>query len=98
MEQILLQGISLTEFKQILIETVVEKFNVVPVQSKVQSTQKYLSRIEVAKLLKISLPTLNEWTKLGYVQSYRIGKRVLYKIDEIEDSLTEVENLKYRRG
>lgn len=98
MEQILLQGISLQEFKEILIETVEQKFNVLPVQSKVQSKRKYLSRIEVAELLQVSLPTLNEWTKLGYVQSYRIGNRVFYKAEEIERSLIKVSNLKYKRG
>lgn len=98
MQQILLQGISLDEFKELLVETVAEEFKVSEVQSKVQSNQKYLSRIEVAKLLKISLPTLNEWSKLGHLQSYRIGNRVLYKADEIEESLRTVVNLKYKRG
>ena len=36
-----------------------------------------LSRCEVSQLLKISLPTLNEWTKLGWLQSYKIGCLVL---------------------
>ena len=97
MEQIILQGISLDEFKELLVETVASRFKVSEVQSKVQSNQKYLSRVEVAKLLKISLPTLNEWSKSGHLQSYRIGNRVLYKADEIDESLRKVMNLKYRR-
>jgi len=97
MSQIILQGISLDEFKELLSKTVESKFNVQEVQSKVQSSQKYLSRVEVAKLLKISLPTLNEWTKLGHLQSYRIGNRILYKADEVDESLSKVKNLKYRR-
>jgi len=97
MEQIILQGISLDEFRELLVETVNSKFKVEEVQSKVQSNQKYLSRVEVANLLKISLPTLNEWTKLGHLQSYRIGNRVLYKADEVDESLSKVKNLKYRR-
>lgn len=98
MEQIFLQGISLDEFKELLIETVESRFKVQEVQSKVQSDQKYLSRAEVAKLLKISLPTLNEWTKIGHLQSYRIGNRVLYKADEVDESLSKVRTLKYRRA
>jgi excisionase family DNA binding protein len=98
MSQIILQGISLDEFKELLVETVASRFNVSEVQSKVQSTQKYLSRVEVAKLLKISLPTLNEWSKLGHLQSYRIGNRVLYKATEIDESLSKVMNLKYTRA
>lgn len=98
MTQILLNGISLDEFKKLLIETLESRFKVNEVQSKVQSNQKYLSRVEVAKLLKISLPTLNEWTKIGHLQSYRIGNRVLYKTEEIDESLSKVMNLKYKRG
>jgi excisionase family DNA binding protein len=44
----------------------------------------YLTRKEVAKMLRITLPTLHEWTKLGWIPSYRIGTRVLYKNNEVE--------------
>ena len=52
-----------------------------------QKSYKYLSRVEVAKMLKISLPTLNDWTKLGWLSSYKISNRVLYRSDEVEASL-----------
>jgi hypothetical protein len=32
------------------------------------------------------------------LQSYRIGNRVFYKPDEVEESLMQVKNLKYKRG
>jgi excisionase family DNA binding protein len=57
----------------------------------------FLSRLEVANLLKISLPTLNEWTKLGWLQSYKIGNRVLYKSNEIEDALQKVSSQKFKK-
>lgn len=58
----------------------------------------YLTRIQVAKKLHISLPTLNEYTKTGKLKGYRISGRVLYKKDEIDKALTSIEPLKYRRG
>jgi excisionase family DNA binding protein len=58
----------------------------------------YLNRFEVAELLRISLPTLANWSKEGILQSYRIGKRVLYREDEVNSSLQKVRNLKYKRG
>jgi hypothetical protein len=58
----------------------------------------YLNRFEVVELLKISLPTLNNWSKAGIVQSHRIGNRILYKLDEIEQAIQQVKNLKYKRG
>ena len=58
----------------------------------------YLSRLEVATLLKISLPTLNDWTKTGLLQSYKIANRVLYKSIEVENALHKVTNIKYKKG
>lgn len=57
---------------------------------------KYITRKEAAKKLRISLPTLNEYTKTGRVKGYRISGRVLYRSDEIESSLSAIETLKYR--
>ena len=58
----------------------------------------YLSRREVALALQISLPTLNEWTKLGWLQSYKMGNRVLYKADEVELAVSKVSTYKYKKG
>ena len=97
MEPILLNGINLSDIKKVLREVLEEKSNdfAKPVKSE---DQKYLSRKEVAKLLKISLTTLNDWSKQGIVQAYRIGNRVLYKKKEIEDSVSKVQSFKYKRG
>ena len=50
----------------------------------------FLTRKEVAKILKISLPTLNEWNKLGILKPYRIGRLVRYKSAELEEALTRI--------
>jgi excisionase family DNA binding protein len=54
-----------------------------------------LTRKETAEKLKISLPTLNDWSKRGLLKSYTIGGRVLYKANEIEQSLHQVKTVKY---
>jgi excisionase family DNA binding protein len=54
-----------------------------------EKKSKLLSRNQVAEYLHISLPTLNEWTKLGWLKSYKIGNRVLYKSDEVDKGLRE---------
>ena len=54
-----------------------------------KTNEPYLSRKEVAKMLKISLPTLNEWSKQGILQSYKKGNRVLYKTSEIEEAVNQ---------
>lgn len=58
-------------------------------------SEKLLTRKETADKLKISLVTLNDWTKRGIIQSYLIGGRVLYKDSEIEASLHKSQTVKY---
>lgn len=57
----------------------------------------YITRKETARILGISLPTLNEWSKKGIIPSYRISSRVRYKKDEILNSLNKVQSTKYGR-
>ena len=56
----------------------------------------FVTRKETARLLRISLPTLHEYTKNGILVGYRIGGRILYKLSEIEDVLEENSTAKYR--
>ena len=65
--------------------------------SKIESKNGYLTRKETAALLRISLPTLTEYTKLGYVKSYKVGRRVLYKESEIIQSLERINHLKNKK-
>lgn len=93
---IILQNVSPGDLKQIISEVVEEKLSKFqPVQ---KDATKYRSRKEVANLLKISLPTLNEYTKTGKIKAVRFGSRVLYSSEEIEKALQEIEVLKYKRG
>jgi excisionase family DNA binding protein len=63
-----------------------------PAEKKTES--EYLTRKEVAKLLGVSLPTLNDWSKRGVVPSYRIETRVRYKKDEVLLCLKKVQTIK----
>jgi excisionase family DNA binding protein len=93
---VLIQSVSLEELASFISNTIETKLETVKHPTK--KPLEYLTRKETAELLRISLPTLNELTKKGTLQGYRISSRVLYKRDEIEDSLTEIETLKYRRA
>lgn len=90
MEQIILHSISADEFNNRFdkLEKQIElAFNLKTNSSSTDGEQRYLSRKEVGLILKISLPTLNTWTKEGKLQSYRIGTRILYKPDEVNKAL-----------
>ncbi|WP_370477234.1 helix-turn-helix domain-containing protein [Tamlana flava] len=52
----------------------------------------YLTRNEVAELLKIDLSSVHNWTKKGILTSYQIGGRVYYKRQELEDAIVKLKN------
>ena len=95
MNQILLNGINLSDLLENIGKIIDQKLQ--NIQGVNINDQKYLSRTEVCELLKVSLPTLNEWTKLGRLKSYKIGNRVLYKKNEIEESINKVETFRHKR-
>ena len=96
MEQIILSGVSLNDFMDSIGKLIDSKLN--QVKPKDNKQTKFISRDEVCRLLRISLPTLNDWSKLGRLQSYKIGNRVLYKQEEVENSLHQVSSLKFKRN
>lgn len=50
----------------------------------------YLTRNEVAEMLKIDLSSVHNWTKKGKLKAYGIGGRVYYKREEIEESIIKL--------
>jgi excisionase family DNA binding protein len=62
-----------------------------------RTAPKYLTRREVADLLKISLPTLNDYTRTGRIKGHRIGSRVLYSEEEVTKAVKEIATVKYLR-
>ena len=47
----------------------------------------FVSKIEAAQLLKISLSSVNRYIKAGLIPAYSIGGRVLIKTDELFQAL-----------
>ena len=58
---------------------------------------KYLSREEVCTILKVSMPTLNTYTKKGIIKGSKIGTRVLYLEADIKSALQDTTSFKYKR-
>lgn len=50
----------------------------------------YLTRKDISDIFKISLVTVNDWSKLGILKPYRLGRLVRFKSDEIETALTRI--------
>lgn len=54
----------------------------------------YLTRKEVAKILKVSLVTVSDWNKKGVLKPYRLGNLIRYKREELEKALIAINTKK----
>jgi len=60
-------------------------------QLELKKPEEYLTRQDVADILKVTVATVDIWTKKGKLQSYRVyGRKSIYKRSEIEASLTPI--------
>jgi excisionase family DNA binding protein len=55
-----------------------------------KSPAEYLTRKEVAEMLKCDLSTVHNWTKKGKLVKYCLGDRTYYKRSEVEAALKRI--------
>ena len=96
MAKITLAQFELSDIKKVVEEVLEKKLK--GLQTPKKRELKLLSRKDTAKLLCISLPTLHDWTKTGILKAHRIGNRVLYKQDEVSQSLHKIQTSRTRGG
>ena len=97
MEKVIVTGIAMSDFLS-HVEKVIDIKLGTQTQSKTDDQSQYITRKEVAALLKVCLATLNDYTKLGWLTSYKMGNRVLYKKAEVEAALHQVQFQKGKKG
>jgi len=75
------------DFKNEIIRGVVSQIKDLGIfnQPKEENPNELISRAETAKILNISLVKLWEITKNNLIPAYKIGRKVLYKRNEIKD-------------
>jgi excisionase family DNA binding protein len=54
------------------------------------SQKQFLSRQETADLLSISLVTLDNYVKAGYINAFRLGFKVRFKYLDVLQALTKI--------
>lgn len=52
---------------------------------------------ETAELLKVSEQSIHNYIKRGYITAKKVGRILLIKRSDIDESLQEVKSLKYKR-
>ena len=97
-KSICLLPISIEELEDTIRKVITDSLreNQMAVPSK--SDDDYLTRMETAKLLRVTLPTLADWTKRGILKSYRMGTRIRYKRSEVNESFDSGQLQKYGRA
>ena len=85
-------SISVDDLQNIIKQSVAEVLSTSLSQKEI-SEDETLTRKQTAKLLHISLTTLDTYSRLGIIKGRKVGHRVLYKKSEINDSLAEKINL-----
>lgn len=73
-----------------------EQFRANKPEKETTQEPEYLTRKETAKKLHISLVTLNRLTNDGTLKSFKIGGRVLFKSEDVNQAISE-NYKKYRR-
>lgn len=59
---------------------------------------KLLTRQEVCERLSITFPTLKQYTLQGIIPGYRVGRRILYREEDIEACLERLPSIKFTRN
>ncbi len=92
---VLVQGVTLQDLERMVKRVVSQqleeyKSKLPPPQKAVVTTKKtptYIKRKDAAKLLSVSLTTLDKWTMAGFIHPCRICSRVYFTQEEIDRAL-----------
>jgi excisionase family DNA binding protein len=98
MSEILFTGITLSQLLEKIEQLIDNRLGKSEPQTRTPNQSKFYSRQEVADLLMISLPTLRDYTKAGWLVSYKLGNRVLYKQEEVLACVERVAAHKYKKA
>ena len=85
-----LHGITPEQLKDNIIQDVRAELNKIAQNFQPKKQPEYLTRKEVAKILKVSLVTLSDWNKKGILKPYRLGNLIRYKRSELDTALIPI--------
>jgi len=80
----LIRNITVEELQKLIRSTINEELQLLLPK---KGEPKYLTRKEVCAFLKISLPTLDRYAQIGVVKGFKIGTRILFKLEDIEEAM-----------
>lgn len=87
MQQVQIMQINSEELQCAIIKNIDERFKELEKNFQPKEQTVYLTRAEVAELLKIDISSVHNWTKKGILNRYGVAGRIYYKRQEVEDCL-----------
>ena len=90
MESIQFYSTTPEQLQNAIIEGVKTQLESLKLHFEPKQAKTYLSRAEVSKMLNVSFVTLNKWNKSGRLKAVGIGGRVLYRQEDIDNSIVEL--------
>jgi excisionase family DNA binding protein len=90
MKQVNLIGITPEELQSSILEGVKTLLQEFKKNFEPKTPNEYLGRSEVAKILKVKLSTVHNYTVKNILTAHQIGRRVLYKRSEVESAIIQL--------
>lgn len=100
MQEVVLISIPVNDLQTLIIDSVndcLKKANPKLLTDNLSEIPEMLTRREAAKLLSISLGTLDSWAKEGRVTKHRAGGVVRFRKDELLSNFKSLNGSKYQR-
>lgn len=91
MENIQFIQITPEQLKENIVNAVKDQLDSLKKDFQPKNPEEFLTREEVAKLLKVNISTIGNWKKAGVLKPHFLGSRVYFKRSEIEDSLITID-------
>ncbi len=85
----------LEQIKTTIRETIIEVLNQGQITNEPENDDELISIIDAANLLKVSVPTIHNWKRVGIIPSYKKGRKVYFKRSEVISSLNKVYTSQY---
>jgi excisionase family DNA binding protein len=86
-DAILVNGITPEKLTETILNGVRNQLNELKKDFTPKEPEDFLTRMETAKLLKISLTTVHEWANTGILKMYKVGNRTYFSRKEIQITL-----------
>ena len=90
MKQVQFISVTPEQLQTAIIDGVKTQLESLKLHFQLKQPKTYLSRSEVSKMLNVSFVTLNKWNKTGKLKAVGIGGRVLYRQEDINNSIVEL--------